>query len=173
MKFRIVTALVVAAGLASAINAHAAGSVGSPFNVNATLTSGCILGTTTPSNIDFGVYQAFGAEVVKTTTVTFQCTRGLAMNTAIFDTGTNASNAAASASPSGGGVLAGLAYTLTSTSSRGAGTASTAGVAGTPDIFSYVFTGTIPAGQAGCTGLGTVSEACGTTSQTRTLTVSY
>jgi hypothetical protein len=175
LQTRTITALVLAAGMAFAINARAA-TVGQTFNVSTTFTPTCITNNASPADLNFGAYSAFGsaANAAPTTTISFKCSRAFAIVSVVFDTGTNLVSSAAGLTPTAGGVIAGLRYTLaTSAVSKSVtGAAATAAVAGTADEFQYVITGTMAAGQAGCTGSGNTGDLCAAT-QTRTLTVSY
>lgn len=106
------------------------------------------------------------ASGVATGPIVVSCTRGLAAPTIAFD------------SP-GSTVLAGLNYTLSSTSASttaGAVATGTAG-SGTATTHSYMLSGNMPAGQAGaCTTTGSVQSACngGTaTTAARTVTFTY
>jgi hypothetical protein len=181
MKFRIVTALVVAAGLGSVISAQAASPLTPTFSVTANFAPACIIksGSGSPGNnvIDFGAYTAFGSAATPSpsTTITFQCSRSQGMGNVSFDTtGTTASGGAAGTTTTGGGVIAGLQYTLNTTaaSKSTTGVVANAGAAGTADEFSYTITGTMADNQAGCTSASLGAENC-TGSQTRTFTVAY
>jgi len=181
MKFRIVTALVVAAAFAPAMSTQAASPLAPTFSVTANFTPACIIktGSGSPGNnvIDFGAYTAFGSAATPSpsTTITFQCSRAQGMGTVSFDTtGTTASGGTAGTTTTGGGVVAGLLYTLnTTTASKSiTGQVANAGAVGTADEFSYTITGAMAANQAGCTSTSTGAENC-TGTQTRTFTVAY
>ncbi len=180
MKFRIVTALVIAAGLASAINAQAV-TLAPSFSVSANFTPACIIKTGSGSQgnnvIDFGAYTAFGSAATPSpsTTIIFQCSRAQGMGSVSFDTtGTVASGGTAGTTTTGGGVVAGLQYTLNTTAASKSitGQVANAGAVGTADEFSYTITGAMAANQAGCTSTSTGAENC-TGTQTRTFTVAY
>ena len=175
MKFRIVTALVIAAALAPAVNVQAA-TVGQSFTVNTTFTPACITNST-GNAINFGAYTAFGsaANTAPSTTITFQCSRAFTIVSAVFDTAPNlASIGGTDANPTAGGGVAGLQYTLATAAAvkTTTGTVASATTLGTGDVYSYVVTGAMPGGQAGCVSSGNSGDSC-TATQTRTLTVSY
>ncbi len=179
MKFRTFTSVVIAAILAPTVYATAAigATVPQTFTVSTTFTPGCVTNNAAPSTIDFGAYTAYGtaANTAPTTTVSFKCSRAFTIVSAVFDTsGTVASSGAAGANPTAGGVVAGLQYTLATAAGvkSTTGTAASATSTGTGDVFSYVVTGTMAGGQAGCTNAGNSGDSC-TATQTRTLTVSY
>lgn len=109
--------------------------VGQAFNVTATLTTACASNNVTPAAVDFGAYTSFGsaATPAPTTTISFKCTR-------------NSVGPLSVALNSGVGSIKGLNYTLA------VGAVSAApGAAGSPDVYSYVVTGGMVAGQAGDT----------------------
>lgn len=151
-------------------------SVAQPFNVTTTFASACTTSGSV-SDLSFGNYTAFGtaAEPAPTTTVSFQCSRALAIVNAVFDTsGDVASSSAAGTTPSGGGVIAGLRYTLAASAptKTTTGTAATASAAGTADVWAYTITGAMAGGQAGCVESGNAGDRCSAT-QARTLTITY
>ncbi len=87
--------------------------------------------------------------------------------TANFDTGTDATAAAAATNAVGAGVVGGLRYDITATPGAvTAGTAATASSIGTGDSRPYTITGSMPADQAG-------TGPTGAKTQQRTLTVNY
>ena len=120
--------------LSISVSAQAA-TVGQAFNVSATLTTACASNNVTPAAVDFGAYTSFGSAAIPapTSTISFKCTRNSAGPLSV------ALSAAA-------GTIKGLAYTL----AVGAVTAAP-GAAGSPDVYSYVVTGAMAAGQAGDT----------------------
>ena len=143
MKKQLLIVTAIAATLAAPA-ALAAGTANSTFNVSATLTSVCTTTTVGTPVIAFGTYTAFGAAigpVAVSAPATFQCTRGLPAPTAAYDV----------AGGGNGGVIAGLQYTLSAPvgSKTTTGTAATSGSIGSADVYSYTFSGTLPAGQAG------------------------
>jgi len=175
IQLRTVTAFVLASAWALAINVQAA-TVGQTFNVSTTFTPTCITNNASPTALDFGAYTAFGsaANAAPTTTISFKCSRAFAIVSVVFDTGTNLSSSAAGLTPTAGGVIAGLQYTLATAAVTKSvtGTAASTSAAGTADEFQYVITGTMASGQAGCIGSGNTNDLCSAT-QTRTLTVTY
>jgi spore coat protein U-like protein len=152
-------ALAVLASLAAiGGNAFADTSATANFTVKSTLTSKCINTTSAAASVmDFGAYAAFGAQIDKSITLTFKCTRGLTMTAATLS---------ASA-----GQLNGVEYTLALASTTGS--LDTAGVAptgptdiGTADLYSFQVDGSMAAGQAGTAGLASAPD-------TRTLTINF
>jgi len=132
MKQVALIASLALSGLLMSAAAQAA-TVGQAFNVTATLTSACASNNTAPTDVNFGAYTAFGsaATPAPTTTISFKCTR-------------NATAPSGVALDASTGSIKGVAYSL----AIGAVTAAP-GAAGSPDIYSYVVTGTMAAGQAG------------------------
>ncbi len=137
---KITLALVVLAGY-GAVQGQTANA---NFNVKVTLTAKCEATNSGSAEIQFGTYIAFQA-VAKTTIAatnapTFRCTRNLAITNAAFTGGLT-------------GVIpdVNLQYTL----SAPTGTKTTTGAAadtaqiGTADVWTYNFSGSMPAGQAG------------------------
>lgn len=154
------------ASLAAVLPSAQAASVNGNFNVTVTLTSVCTMGTI--SDLAFGAYTAFQgtAKTATPTTATLSCTRGLTGVTANFDTGTDASSAAAATNASGAGVVGGLNYTITATAGAVTpGTAATTSLIGTADTRPYTIAGNMPANQAG--------DSTKPTTQARVLTVNY
>jgi len=142
---KLLISTAIAASLAVPASALAATAT-SNFNVTATLTSVCTATNSGAPTIAFGTYTAFGAAIgpiAVSPAVRFQCTRGLPAPTAAFDTTAPGTTT--------GGVINGLQYTLTAPvgTLTTTGTAATAGSIGSADVWSYNFTGSIPAGQAG------------------------
>ena len=125
------------------------------FNVTANLTAQCLINTAA-SALDFGTYTAFGSasNSAPTTAISFKCSKGTALTSVAFDTG------------SGSGVVMGLAYTMTvGTGVLVSGTAATATVGATADVTTYTVTGGMASGQAGA--------GSGSASVLRTLTLTY
>ncbi len=169
MKKLLMTGLIAASTIATLAPAQAATPVSANFNVTVTLTSKCTMGTI--SDLAFGTYTAFQATAATATatTATLTCTRGLTGVTANFDTsaGIGSTGAAAAATATGAGVIAGLQYNITATpGTTTAGTAATASSIGTADSVPYSITGSMAAGQAG-------TGPAGAATQVRTLTVNY
>lgn len=165
-----------ASALAVALAFTASAQAQSTFNVTTAFTSAC-KASGTAADLNFGAYTAFGsaATATPTTTVSFQCTRGLTLLNAQFDSsGTVASASATGTTPTAAGVIAGLTYTLSTTAATKttAGAAATASAAGGADIWSFTVAGAMAANQAGCTGTGNSDGNC-ISSQTRTLTITY
>lgn len=162
----IASALAVMAPTAQAATAS------STFAVSATLTSACKIGAFSAGGVAFGAVTAFVAPANATATALVSCTRGFAAPTMNFDAapvgGGSGSSSAASATPTGAGVLPnGLYYTL-----GAALGATTAGVAPTTaglnaqdaDDRTVTVTGAMVA-QAGST--------AGAVTHTRTLTINF
>jgi hypothetical protein len=142
-KQLLIVPAAIAASLAFPASVLAATS-NSTFNVTASLTSVCSVTTVGTPVIAFGTYTAFGAAigpVAVSAPATFQCTRGLPQPTASYDV--------AGGGPAG--VIVGLQYTLSAPagSKTTTGTAASAGSTGSADVYSYSFSGSIAAGQAG------------------------
>lgn len=165
---------LIAAVLALASAEAMAATTTDDFVVSVTFTSSCTV-TTAAADLAF-TYTAFAASpAVKTTGTTFSCTRGLTPSFAFDDAANQTGSAAASATGTitGEGLIAGLRYTLSGTTTKTAGDPATAGAAGTggtngtADTYAVAITATIPANQAG-DGATTTN-----TSQTRTLTITY
>ncbi len=163
----------------SALASFAANAVDVPaaFTVQVNLTSKCQIKTAASSALDFGTYVAFGAAgtPAPTTSIVFECTRGL-VPTVAFDTiNADTTTSATGATATGEGVLAGLRYTLSVLAPTvGNGTAASAGAGGlggnngTADNRTFTVTGGMASGQAGACTTGTCSG-----SHTRQLIVSY
>jgi hypothetical protein len=138
------TKITWALTLLAACGVAQAQSVGANFNVKVTLTAKCEATNSGAAEIQFGTYIAFQTAaktaIAVTNAPTFRCTRNLAITNAAFTGGLT-------------GVIpdANLQYTL----SAPTGTKTTTGTGantvqiGTPDIWTYNFTGSMPAGQAG------------------------
>jgi hypothetical protein len=165
----VIRTLAVVAAIATLVPAAQAGTATADVTVTVSLASKCRWqggGATDPSvTVDFGSYVAFqsGDNSGTTPTVTLECTRGYGAGpTATWDT-TNGD-------ASGGGVVAGLAYTLTATPQprQGGNTPSTTDPLGTPDTLAIKLGGTMPGGQAGAGTTATVSGSVG-----RVLTLTF
>ncbi len=158
-----------AACLAALASSAFADTVSKQFSVSATFTPACLTNNSSPTTLDFGSYTAFGSAATSapTTSISFKCSRGMTLTSAVFDPGTDASTGTASTTPTGAGVVAGLRYTLTTAAAvkTTTGTAATTSAAGTADVYTYVITGAMDGGQAGC-------STCAST-QIRTLTMTY
>lgn len=155
------------AALFGAMIPAATAAVGSAnFNVTATLSSACTVGTI--GDLAFGTVTAFVAPTSPTTTALISCTRTLAGVTAAFDTVTGTSTSGTT--PSAGGLLDnGLFYTITTTKgATTAGALATNASIGAADTFTYTLTGAMAA-QAGTCTTGT----CAATTQVRTLTLNF
>ena len=175
MTSRFIATLALSCLCAVAANAQT--TVGQAFNVSTTFTAACVTNNTSPATLDFGAYTAFGsaANAAPTSTISFKCSRALTLISAVFDSaGTVASSGAAGSTPTAGGVVAGLQYTLATAAAvkSTTGTAASASALGTADIFDYVVTGSMAAGQPGCISSGNSGDRCSAT-QTRTLTLTY
>ena len=135
MKQAAIIASLALSALSMSASAQA-GTVGQAFNVTATLTTACASNNTGPADVAFGAYTSFTATALTAnTTVSFKCTRNSATPTAATLTGGTGGTT---------GSIKGLTYTLV------LGTATlAAGAAGAPDVYSYLISGTMAAGQAG------------------------
>ena len=171
MKKFALTVLAAASTLAATIPVANAAVGSGTFNVNATLTSACTVGTFSGA-LDFGTVVAFATVATPTpVTTTITCTRGLTPVTAGFDTTVGATTGAGqSATPAGAGLLSnGLYYTIGgSFGSPSGGTAASVTAIGTGDTKVFTITGAM-APQAGACASGT----CAATTQVRTLTLNY
>jgi opacity protein-like surface antigen len=146
-RFTLAAALL--ASLASLQAQAVEPSPAQTFTVTATLAAKCI-SNSSGKEVAFGEYTAFQtAEVQKTATLGFKCTKGLA------PTGSSITDEAGAAR-----TLRGLSYTL----EAGTPTAGTADSTG--DAYSIVVTGTMAAGQPGDTSDAAVSR-------THTLTIEF
>ena len=141
------------------------------FNVTATLSSACTVGAFS-GNLSFGTVTAFVAPANPTAiTSTVTCTRTLTGITGVFDTtGAVTVGAAASATPSGTGLLNnGLEYSIDGAFGvTTAGTAATSSAIGTGDTRTFTLNGAMAA-QAGTCAVG----SCIATTQVRTLTLNF
>jgi hypothetical protein len=152
-KIALIAAL---AGLTS-LSANAV-DVPASFTVQVNLTSKCQIKTAAAA-LNFGAYTSFGSAEFSapTTSVVFECTRGL-VPTVAFDT-TNGTTSATAATATGQGVLVGLRYTLSVAAATVSGaTEATAGAGGSGGSIgsaqdrTYTITGGMDAAQAGtCT----------------------
>ena len=171
MKKFTLTVLAAVLTLAATIPvANAAVGTGT-FNVIATLTSACTVGTFT-GPLDFGTVVSF-AIVAPPTAITssISCTRGLTGVTASFDTtGAVTTGGATSATPVGAGLLSnGLYYTISGAfAGAAAGAAATSSSAGTADTRVFTVSGAMGAQAGTCT-----TASCIATPQVRTLTLNY
>lgn len=167
---------VILAGLAlaaTASTAMAAGSAADTFDVTITFTGSCSVKTGATA-MGF-TYAAFDTAKSATTSTVFQCSRGLTPTFAFDNTvGTSNGAQALATGLTGEGVISGIRYTLTGTSSKSttgtaasAGAGGTGGSNGTADEYTVAIGANIAAGQAG-TGLGGSAVT-----QTRTLTIAY
>jgi len=159
----LVSALTAAALLSATAPVVHAATVSSGFNATVTLSAQCIATTVGTPVIAFGTYIAFGAAVgpiAVSAPLTFKCTNGLPPPTVAFDGGVP------------GGVIAGLVYTLTPPFlNRLNGSAATATVGAAEDTYSYTFSGSIAAGQAGQCATAAASSCAPTVP--RTIVVTY
>jgi len=172
--------LLIASAVASlaAAPSHAA-TVAASLTVSASLQAQCRVKSGEDNQTLSFSYTAFAASDVNQTaplTITFECTRGLAAPTVVFDndgaTGNKTSDAAAASAVTGKGVVGGLQYEITAT--RGTtttGTAASASSIGSAATVPYTITGKIYADQAGTQGGGAATTA--TSTQARTLTLTY
>lgn len=146
---KLTLATLMVASLAAISGSAMATDVGASFTVSATLAAKCESTTSGTPDVNFGEYTAFGgaATAAPTATLTFRCTRNLAITNAALSSTT--------------GTLKGVDYTL----ALGSDTPS-AGTGNNPDTHAYVVTGTMATGQA-----GDVNDA--TVQQTRTLTITF
>lgn len=165
-------ALISALSLASTlfVQQSIAGTVSANFTASVTLTSKCRVKAGSDSQtLDFGTYEAFSAAAVSAPSINidFECTRSFgAAPTVEFDVGTDKTSSAAGTTATGAGVVAGLRYTMSvAAGALTAGTAATPADIGTPDIYRYTVSGTMPAGQAGTSGAAAT--------QPRMLTITY
>jgi hypothetical protein len=134
-------------------------------NIGVSLTSKCYFDTSTALDFTGVAYSAFTTTAVTSVkTATISCTRGATAPTVAWD------GAAAGATSTGQGVVAGLQYSILA--SRGAVTNGTAltfngttFAGGTAATSTVTVTLTLPPGQPGDSGTSTTA--------TRTLTVSY
>lgn len=166
---------VVALAVLLASSAAYAVDVPSTFNVTIGFTGACSV-KTAATNMSF-TYAAFGAADSKNTSTVFQCSRGLTPTFKFDDNGTTQTGAATGVAVgtaiSGEGLIQGVRYTLSGSSSKttngtaaSAGAGGTGGSNGTADEYTVGITADIAGGQAG-------SGTGGTTTHVRTLYISY
>ena len=170
MKKLLLATLAVAALSLASLSAQAA-TVTSDFNVTVTLGARCVANNSGATTLSFGAYTAItggAATPAPTATLTFNCTRGLTAPVVSFDGVTT--------NPTYG-VIAGLNYSVTAgTASVVPGSAATAvsGGVGSADVYSYILTGAMAAGQAGACSPSATATACNVlTTVTRTMTLTY
>ena len=161
---KILTSILAAALFAiAAPSAQAASTAPQPFNVTASLAAACTITTLGTPAVTFGPYTAFQTTALTATpaTIAIQCSRGLSAPTFAFDGGT------------GGGVIAGLNYTVSATAGAAtAGTAATATTIGTADTRTITIAGNMPAAQASdCA--GNAASCAAPVTVVRTITISY
>lgn len=159
----LIRTLAVVAAIAALAPAAQADTALSTVTVKVNLTSKCRWqGGTAPTgvSVDFGPYTAFQTTAntgSPSGAVTLECTRGFGGTpTATWD-----------GDSAGGGVIAGLNYTLSATAgTRVAGTAADASSIGSADTVPFTLGGDMPADQAG-------AGAGGAQTATRTLTLTF
>ena len=159
----VIRILAVVAAIAALAPAAQADTALSTVTVKVNLTSKCRWqGGTAPTGVevDFGTYVAFqGTDNTGTPSgpVTLECTRGFGGTpTATWD-----------GDSAGGGVIAGLNYTLSATAgTRQNGTGATVSTIGTADTIAFTLGGTMPKNQAGAGAGGAVTAP-------RTLTLTF
>lgn len=182
----IAHSLVCLSGMCAALftQGSLAASVANTFSVKVTLSSLCT--ATSTQDVDFGIYTAFGGASTSapSANLVFTCTRGLTAPTFSLDSvagfaTSTATGTVGATSATGDGVLGdvGLNYHLSV-----AGAKSTSGAAptaanndtGTPDIYTFTVTGSMPANQAGkCTTGSCNNTPSALNGGIRTLTVTY
>jgi hypothetical protein len=182
VKYRFVTAFVFATVAASTAPLHAA-TVGQAFNVTTAFTPTCVTANATPAALSFGTYTAFGSAAVPTpsTQIVFKCSRALTPGNINFDTvSTDSTSSSGAVTATGGGVVAGLIYSLNvgAAVKSATGSAATATTEGTADVYTYTINGAMAASQPGCNLAGIGTNAAGdvngcAASQTRTFTIAY
>jgi Spore Coat Protein U domain len=159
MKKLLSTAALSMLALSSLLTApaQATTSVGQAFNVTATLSAQCASNNTSPADVAFGTYTAFGGPAVTapTTTISFKCTRNMPAPLSATLTGGVGSTSGTT------GTIAGLAYTLSLGS-----VVAVPGTAPAPNVYNYTITGTMAAGQAGDTSASSAAVV-------HTLTITY
>jgi hypothetical protein len=159
----VIRTLAVVAAIAALAPVAQADTATDTVTVKVNLTSKCRWqGGTAPTGVevDFGTYIAFqGTDNTgsPSTGLTLECTRGFGGTpTATWD-----------GDSAGGGVIAGLNYTLSATAgTRVTGTAATVSTIGSADTVPFTLGGTMPADQAG-------AGAGGAQTATRTLTLTF
>ena len=169
MKKFLASAIAAVTVLAAVVPAAHAATVNSAFDVSVSLSAICTATNSGTTTVAFGTYTAFQTlDKTATADLTFSCTRGLTAPAFSFDT--------VNGTAIGGGVLAGLNYSLAATNqptASGTAASSAPGIIGTADARTVRVTGTMVGGQAGsCAGTATTCAAA-PVSHTRTLTVTY
>ena len=169
MKKLLASAIAAATLLAAVVPMAHASAVNSTFGVSVSLTAICTANNSGATTLGFGTYTAFQtAANTGSVALTFNCTRGLTAPTFSFD--------ATNGTATGGGMLAGLNYSLVATNGTTTpGTVATASTTtgGTADTRSVTVTGTMAGGQAGDCTTSTAAACSATASHNRTLTVTY
>ena len=162
----VIRILAVVAAIAALAPAAQAGTATADVTVSVNLTSKCRWqggGADPAITVDFGTYVAFqtGAATGNPSGgATPECTRGFGRSPAVSWDGSGAA-------ATGGGVVAGLNYTLTATAGTlSGGTAATANSIGTADTIPFTLGGSMPGGQAGAGAGGAQTDA-------RTLTLTF
>jgi hypothetical protein len=169
--------LIAAATLLASGAAFAATDVPSAFNVSVTVTPVCaVKAGAGASAIDFGTYTPITQTTinVNTSSVTYQCSHGLAPTVA-FDSANGTTSSTGVGVATAEGVLQGLRYTLSiptvaaALTAGSAGTVATAGAGGTggnnsvAKEYAFAISASMPGGQAGATvasgGLATHSRS--------------
>ena len=159
----VIRILAVVAAIAALAPAAQAGTATADVTVSVNLTSKCRWqggGADPAITVDFGTYVAFqtGAATGNPSGgATLECTRGFGGTpTATWD-----------GDSAGGGVIAGLNYTLSATAgTRQNGTGATVSTIGTADTIAFTLGGTMPKNQAGAGAGGAVTAP-------RTLTLTF
>lgn len=166
--------ILVGLALAGAATTSMAGTATDNFNVSIDFTASCSVKT--PATDLLFTYTSFDSAKTGSTTTVFKCSRGLTP-TFEFDNTVGTSNGAQALTTglTAEGVISGIRYTLTGTTSRStSGTAATAGAGGTggsdgtADEYTVAIGAAIAAGQA-----GDGSGPTGPVAQIRTLTITY
>lgn len=163
----ILRTLAVVAAIATLAPVAQAGTATADVTVSVNLTSKCRWqggpATNPAITVDFGTYVAFqtgAATGTPSSGATLECTRGFGGTPAASWDGSGAA-------ATGGGVVAGLNYTLTATAgTRVSGTAADASSIGTADTVPFTLGGSMPGGQAGDGAGGAATDA-------RTLTLTF
>lgn len=173
MKKFSLTVLAAVLTLAATIPVANAAVATGGFNVNASLTAICTVGSFS-GDLNFGLVTAFAAPTNPTAiTSTVTCTRGLTGLSAAFDTVAGVTlGSPTSTAPTGSGLLSnGLYYTISgilAAASPGAPATTTSG--GGADLRTFTVNGAMVAQPGTC---ATSATACVATTQVRTLTITY
>jgi len=169
---KLATAIIAAALFVAAPSQ--AGTMTQNFDVKVDLTAACRVqnGPITTPVLDFGVYTAFvgAATSAPTNTFAIECTRNLATPALDID------GTAVDGTTKLYGVLAGLNYSVTASSSvttPGTAATATAGGVGSADVRTVTLTGDMPTLQAGACSSTTATACAGVQTNTHTLTVTY